>query len=687
MGKVLDHFKVMLSGDATGLQKELRRTSKNFQQTGKDLQRMGLGFSVGVTAPFVALSAKFVGAASDAEEMNSKFDVVFGKNAQAVDKWAEAYGNKVGRATTEIKDMSAGLQDLLVPMGLQTDTALNMSKNFSALAIDVASFNNAQDADVMRDFKSALIGNHETVQKYGVVINESIIKQKLAEMGMEGLTGKALAQAKVMARAKLIMEGTTAAHGDAARTSGSYANQTKALSAEFTEMSETLGQTLMPIARDLVTWARDAISWFKDLGAENQKTVLIFGAVAAAIGPVLLTLGAMSTGVGAVVSAFSGLAGILGSVTAIFPVVGTVIAAILSPIGLAAAAVVGLGAIFWNFRDEIGEALAPVGEFFHKAIVVPVDEAISFSWRMLASFVSAVADKLGSVAGYFGFEGIKEELSGYQTALNDFAEGTGPIAEKAVMAAGGAAMKMSESILAKITDLTDQAKAKMSEVYDGSGLETFMGDSGEDAGDDDKDAQAQAEVDREAQKTEQIKGYQLGLNDFFKKSNKQKKADDATTWGGLLGNAALGSKKLAKVQKAGAIGQVLMNQGKALSEAVASAPFPMNVPAIAFATAQSAVALAQVKGQFHSGIDNVPETGTYLLKRGERVVDDRLNGDLTRYLSGAKGNQGPAVGGPTINLTIGDNADPDAVYANRAVIENTIRDIYADFGLADPLGA
>ncbi|WP_337015298.1 hypothetical protein [Leclercia sp. AS011] len=49
---------------------------------------------------------------------------------------------------------------------------------------------------------------------------------------------------------------------------------------------------------------------------------------------------------------------------------------------------------------------------------------------------------------------------------------------------------------------------------------------------------------------------------------------------------------------------------------------------------QQIASIKAVKGQFHSGIDNVPSTGTYLLEAGERVVDKRLNQDLKDYMSG-----------------------------------------------------
>ena len=51
----------------------------------------------------------------------------------------------------------------------------------------------------------------------------------------------------------------------------------------------------------------------------------------------------------------------------------------------------------------------------------------------------------------------------------------------------------------------------------------------------------------------------------------------------------------------------------------------------------------------HDGIDNIPKEGTWLLDKGERVVDSRTNADLTNYLasqpqqSSSSGTQGLTI--------------------------------------------
>ena len=101
--------------------------------------------------------------------------------------------------------------------------------------------------------------------------------------------------------------------------------------------------------------------------------------------------------------------------------------------------------------------------------------------------------------------------------------------------------------------------------------------------------------------------------------------------------------------------------------------------------AQGAVSMAiaaanGVLGQFHDGIDHVPNTGTYLLEKGERVVDKRLNADLKQALDGGNGG----VGGGTNTLAITVNGVSDAETINRVIteqrpqFEQMMRDINQD---------
>ncbi len=163
-----------------------------------------------------------------------------------------------------------------------------------------------------------------------------------------------------------------------------------------------------------------------------------------------------------------------------------------------------------------------------------------------------------------------------------------------------------------------------------------------------------------------------------------------------VGTTILGEKKMAKIKKVLAIGSVVRKTAEAVMEA-AKVAFPGNIPAIAQAVALGAVQLSKVKGQAHDGINNIPSTGTYLLEKGERVVDNRLNTDLSSFLrtQGSSQNTSNTISNshqnvtnsPVINMSFSGNVNEDSVRSNRGEIETMMREVFADYAMTAPFDA
>ncbi|QMV29158.1 hypothetical protein AP1_0457 [Aeromonas phage AP1] len=64
-----------------------------------------------------------------------------------------------------------------------------------------------------------------------------------------------------------------------------------------------------------------------------------------------------------------------------------------------------------------------------------------------------------------------------------------------------------------------------------------------------------------------------------------------------------------------------------------------NMAAVAAAGANLVQQVTSV-GMAHDGIDNIPKEGTWLLDKGERVVDRRTNADLKDFLNNNSGSAG-----------------------------------------------
>ena len=236
----------------------------------------------------IVVGSKLIGMASDAEEMTGKFNVVFGDSAPMAIAALDEFGNEVGRSKFELMEMAATVQDTFVPLGFARDKAADMSIELSKLAVDMGSFNNVADADVMRDLQSAIVGNHETMRKYGVIITQTTLGQELLRMGVEDGIKGATEQEKVQARLNIIMAGTSDAQGDAIKTAGSWANQMRALKSTISEAATSIGSELLPFVTPLLKiitdLARTALPPLLDAFKE------IMSHIKAELGPVLKEL-------------------------------------------------------------------------------------------------------------------------------------------------------------------------------------------------------------------------------------------------------------------------------------------------------------------------------------------------------------------------------------------------------------
>jgi hypothetical protein len=260
--------------------KDLTDTQKRIE----GLKKAAVGAGLAMAGAFAAVSIKSIQLAGDVEEMESKFNAVFKETAPDARRELEDFATTVNRSRFELMDMASSLQDTFVPLGFARDEAAKLSVNLTKLAVDVASFNNASEPDVMRDFQSAIVGNTETVRKYGIVITQATLDAELLNMGIEGGVRSASEAEKAYARLNIIMGGTSDAHGDAARTADSFVNQMKALNAAVEEAQVAWGQVLIPVvskAIPVLTTAANTlkllITWNKQVDqaiGEQEQTVL-----------------------------------------------------------------------------------------------------------------------------------------------------------------------------------------------------------------------------------------------------------------------------------------------------------------------------------------------------------------------------------------------------------------------------
>jgi hypothetical protein len=217
-------------------------------------------FAIAGGAAFVAFGAKAISAASDFEESAAKIGEIFGDAADSVFDFADDAAQALGQSRQSVLDAAGTFGTFGKAAGLAGEDLSVFSNDFTALASDLASFNNTSPEEAVQALGAALRGESEPLRRYGILLDDASMRQKALELGIISTTKNALTpQQKILAAQALIFEQSSDAQGDFERTSGSLANQQRILQAELENVTIEIGQKLLPIAVQFATFANDKL--------------------------------------------------------------------------------------------------------------------------------------------------------------------------------------------------------------------------------------------------------------------------------------------------------------------------------------------------------------------------------------------------------------------------------------------
>lgn len=200
------------------------------------------GFSVKKIAEF---GQQCIELGSDLQEVENVVGVTFPSMSSKIDKFAKDAAGSFGLSETMAKKYSSTLGSMAKAFGFTESEAYDMGTTLAGLAGDVASFYNLSQDEAYTKLKSIFTGETESLKDLGVVMTQSALDSYALANGF-GKTTSAMSEAeKVALRYSFVQDKLSAAQGDFARTSDSWANQTKVLSLQFESLKSTIGQGLI----------------------------------------------------------------------------------------------------------------------------------------------------------------------------------------------------------------------------------------------------------------------------------------------------------------------------------------------------------------------------------------------------------------------------------------------------------
>lgn len=212
-------------------------------------------------------------AASKAEETANLFNTTFSNIQTTANNTASALSSSLGIATSSAQQMIGLFGDLAMGYGQTQSAALAFANQAVKTGLDIISFKNltGDTTELLQSMASGLAGNFENFRKWGIIVTQTEIKQRLAQKGLDKLTGSAYQYAKVQETLAIVQEKSKNATGDMEKTLNSTENITRRLGEANKELLESMGASVNEVLNPIkLLWLDIATSINKANKAQKE---------------------------------------------------------------------------------------------------------------------------------------------------------------------------------------------------------------------------------------------------------------------------------------------------------------------------------------------------------------------------------------------------------------------------------
>jgi SLT domain-containing protein len=275
-----------------------RRFNKGFDQAekrasgfGKAMSRIG-GATAGLFAggAIVAGVKKVADAGSDLNETVNKTGLAFGRNAGAIQAWAQGSAKSMGLPKQAALEGASSFGLLLSKIGVGAGQTAKMSTAMVQLAVDLGSVHNADPTQIIEAQTAAFRGEYDSLQQFVPAINAAAVEQEALAQTHKRSAKELTDAEKAQAVYSIMLKQTTAEQGDFARTADESANKTKINAARVKDLQANIGTALLPALNAGANALGTMGNWIE----RNQGAAKVLGGAIVALTGFVLAMSAAS---------------------------------------------------------------------------------------------------------------------------------------------------------------------------------------------------------------------------------------------------------------------------------------------------------------------------------------------------------------------------------------------------------
>jgi hypothetical protein len=209
----------------------------------------GMGGILTAAAGALAVGSFFKGAISGAanlEQSVGAVDAVFKGSAGQMHDWAKSAATDVGLTQDEFNNLGSLIGSQLKNGGTAMEDLGPKTKDLIQTGADLSSMFGGTTQDAVAALSSALKGERDPIEAYGVSLNQAKIDAEAAALGFSKVGGTLSSEANQAATLSLIMKQTADAHGNFAKETDTLSHKQQVLNAQWQDGKAAIGAALLP---------------------------------------------------------------------------------------------------------------------------------------------------------------------------------------------------------------------------------------------------------------------------------------------------------------------------------------------------------------------------------------------------------------------------------------------------------